>query len=172
MKIRFKVLLIIVEILLFLSFFLTWFSDGDLITLRGVDLHIFIVWLFFFYIGTWFSVFSLSKKFHIISLIASICVFLLEIYKFFTWHYLTITGYISLTFSLDMTSFGSIYLYLFVFWTLYWKSYGWNYALNQYIKMKKRLLQNKFLLLIIEWINSIFKQKIYFNILVFLIKIR
>ncbi|WP_154887211.1 hypothetical protein [Longibaculum muris] len=113
MKIRFKVLLIIVEILLFLSFFLTWFSDGDLITLRGVDLHIFIVWLFFFYIGTWFSVFSLSKKFHIISLIASICVFLLEIYKFFTWHYLTITGYISLTFSLDMTSFG-FYLSLFI----------------------------------------------------------
>ena len=113
MKIRFKVLSIIIEILLFLSFFLTWFSDGDMITLRGVDLHIFIGWLLVFYIGTWFSVFSLSKKFHIISLIASICVFLLEIYKFFTWHYLNITGYISLTFSLDMTSFG-FYLSLFI----------------------------------------------------------
>lgn len=113
MKIRFKVLSIIIEILLFLSFFLTWFGDGNMITLRGVDLQIFIGWLLVFYIGTWFSVFSLSKKFHIISLIASICVFLLEIYKFFTWHYLTITGYISLTFSRDMTSFG-FYLSLFI----------------------------------------------------------
>lgn len=113
MKIRFKILLIIIEILLFLSFFLTWFSDGDMITLRAVDLHIFIGWLVFFYIGTWFSIFFISKRFHIVSLIASICVFLLEIYKFLTWHYLTITGYISLTFSLDMTSFG-FYLSLLI----------------------------------------------------------
>ena len=57
--------------------------------------------------------FSTSKKIHVTSLIASICVFLLEIYQFLTWHYLTITGYISLAFSFDMTSLG-FYLSLFI----------------------------------------------------------
>ena len=37
MKIRLKILFIIVEILLFTSFFLTWFGDGDMVVLRGVD---------------------------------------------------------------------------------------------------------------------------------------
>ena len=34
MKIRLKILFIIVEILLFASFFLTWFGDGDMVVLR------------------------------------------------------------------------------------------------------------------------------------------
>ena len=113
MKIRLKILFIIVEILLFASFFLTWFGDGDMVVLRGVDFDVFMGWLIFFYIGTWFSLFSTSKKIHVTSLIASICVFLLEIYQFLTWHYLTITGYISLEFSFDMTSLG-FYLSLFI----------------------------------------------------------
>ena len=90
MKIRLKILFIIVEILLFASFFLTWFGDGDMVVLRGVDFDVFMGWLIFFYIGTWFSLFSTSKKIHVTSLIASICVFLLEIYQFFLLHVLVV----------------------------------------------------------------------------------
>ena len=63
MKIRLKILFIIVEILLFASFFLTWFGDGDMVVLRGVDFDVFMGWLIFFYIGTWFCYFKNKKRF-------------------------------------------------------------------------------------------------------------
>lgn len=96
---KYKIIMIIGEILLFISFYLPWFGgDKEIQVLRATDLKTLFAWLIILYIGTWFSIFTTSRNICMFSLIATTSIFVLEVIGFLTWHYQTITGYISLSF--------------------------------------------------------------------------
>lgn len=105
---------IILEILLVVSLYLPWFGgDRFLQEIRGVDLSYTIGYFYVLIIVSCLGIFSTSETTRKISIGALIGFLILQIYKFFTWHYLTITGYISLFVSFDLT-YPEFYISLFI----------------------------------------------------------
>lgn len=98
-----KFILLFFDVLLLLTFYVPWFGDRSMIELRVVDLFTVSGWFFVMFIITLLGIFAESENVKKFSILGIIGILALAIYEFFMWYNLTITGYVSLTFSLDMT---------------------------------------------------------------------
>lgn len=98
-----KFILIFFDVLLLLTFYVPWFGVRGITELSVIGMFSVSGYFFVLFVITLLGIFAESQNVKTFSMLGIVGILCLAIYEFFMWHYLTITGYVSLAFSLDLT---------------------------------------------------------------------